>query len=107
MDLFNSTKFAERVNDLLKEWHVPGMAIAVVQDDKIPLTVERNPVDRSGRQDSLLSMACTLLGSNGSFDPKRFTRTPTQSTEKPEDSIVSWSFFNLATAAEVKCLWIF
>lgn len=35
MDLFNTDEFAKRVNELLEEWHVPGMAIAVVQNDNI------------------------------------------------------------------------
>ena len=35
MDLFNTTKFDNHVDALLKEWHTPGLAIAVVQDDKI------------------------------------------------------------------------
>lgn len=35
MDLFNGDKFAEHVDKILEEWHVPGIAIAVVQNDKI------------------------------------------------------------------------
>lgn len=34
MDLFHRTRFADRVQELLDEWHTPGIAIAVVQDDK-------------------------------------------------------------------------
>lgn len=35
MDLFNSANFDNRVNQLLSEWHVPGLAVAVVQDEKV------------------------------------------------------------------------
>lgn len=35
MDLFNSTAFGNHVDALLKEWHTPGLAIAVVQNDRI------------------------------------------------------------------------
>jgi len=34
MDYFKSADFTERVNSLLKEWHVPGIAIALVQGDE-------------------------------------------------------------------------
>ena len=35
MDLINSPAFAHRVNELLRQLHTPGIAIAVVQNDKI------------------------------------------------------------------------
>ena len=35
MDLFESDEYTNHINDLLKEWHVPGLSIALVQDDKI------------------------------------------------------------------------
>ncbi len=35
MDLLHSEKFTKHVEDLMEEWHVPGLAIALVQDDKI------------------------------------------------------------------------
>lgn len=35
MDLFNSSAFGDHVNALLEEWHTPGLAIAVVQNDTI------------------------------------------------------------------------
>ena len=35
MEYFNSTKFDSRVNELLKEWHAPGLAVAILQNDKI------------------------------------------------------------------------
>lgn len=34
MEAFNNDKFSNRVNELLEEWHCPGIAIALVQDDK-------------------------------------------------------------------------
>jgi CubicO group peptidase (beta-lactamase class C family) len=34
MDYFNSPKFTDRVNELLEEWHAPGLAISIVQDGK-------------------------------------------------------------------------
>ena len=34
MDLFHSAKFAARVEDLMKEHHVPGMAIALVHHEE-------------------------------------------------------------------------
>ncbi|KAI9694462.1 MAG: hypothetical protein M1822_000078 [Bathelium mastoideum] len=33
MDLLNSSSFLSRVEKLLDEWHVPGLAVAVVQND--------------------------------------------------------------------------
>ena len=35
MDLFNSAGFPSHVEDLMKEHHVPGLAIAIVQNDTI------------------------------------------------------------------------
>lgn len=35
MDYFNSQGFADRVNELLAEWHAPGLAVAVIQDGSI------------------------------------------------------------------------
>ena len=35
MDYFNSVKFHNRVNELLKEWHAPGLAVAIIQDEKV------------------------------------------------------------------------
>lgn len=35
MDLLHSQKFHDRVNDLLEQWHTPGVAIAILQDQKI------------------------------------------------------------------------
>lgn len=35
MDVFNSATFDNRVKDLLLEWHVPGIALAVVKDHDI------------------------------------------------------------------------
>ncbi|KAK4579821.1 hypothetical protein LTR86_000022 [Recurvomyces mirabilis] len=35
MDLFDSDEYTRHINDLLKEWHVPGLSIAIVQNDKI------------------------------------------------------------------------
>ncbi|PLB41875.1 beta-lactamase family protein [Aspergillus candidus] len=35
MDLFNSAGFPSHVDDLMKEHHVPGLAIAIVQNDTI------------------------------------------------------------------------
>ena len=35
MDVFNSATFEQRVEDLLLEWHVPGLALAVVKDSEI------------------------------------------------------------------------
>lgn len=34
MDLFNSSKFADHVNDILTDWHCPGLAIAIVHNDQ-------------------------------------------------------------------------
>lgn len=34
MEAFNSEKFSNRINELLEEWHCPGVAISLVQDDK-------------------------------------------------------------------------
>jgi CubicO group peptidase (beta-lactamase class C family) len=35
MEYFNSPKFDDRVNELLKEWHAPGLAVAIIQDGAI------------------------------------------------------------------------
>ena len=35
MDLVNDLNFSTHVNELLNDWHVPGVAIAVVQDDQV------------------------------------------------------------------------
>ena len=35
MDLFRSPKFSSRAEELIKKQHVPGIAIAIVQDDEI------------------------------------------------------------------------
>jgi CubicO group peptidase (beta-lactamase class C family) len=35
MDLFNSPEFASHVETLMKEHHVPGMAIAIIQDEQV------------------------------------------------------------------------
>ena len=35
MDLFNSTEFTEHVNELMEQWHIPGLAIALIQDDTV------------------------------------------------------------------------
>ncbi|KAF2481465.1 beta-lactamase family protein [Neohortaea acidophila] len=35
MDWFKSPKFAQHVDALMQEWHVPGLGIAIVQDDTI------------------------------------------------------------------------
>jgi CubicO group peptidase (beta-lactamase class C family) len=35
MDLFNTSEFDAYVNDLMSEWHVPGLSIALVQNDQI------------------------------------------------------------------------
>lgn len=35
MDLFHSTDFPSHVAKLMKDYHVPGLAIAVVQDDTV------------------------------------------------------------------------
>ncbi|KAK3673892.1 hypothetical protein LTR78_006094 [Recurvomyces mirabilis] len=35
MGLFDSDEHTRHINDLLKEWHVPGLSIALVQDDEI------------------------------------------------------------------------
>ncbi|KAF7540163.1 hypothetical protein G7054_g1616 [Neopestalotiopsis clavispora] len=35
MDLFNSPEFAAHVETLIKEHHVPGMAIAIIQDEHV------------------------------------------------------------------------
>jgi CubicO group peptidase (beta-lactamase class C family) len=35
MDLFNTTDFDAHVKDLLDEWHVPCISIALFQDDNI------------------------------------------------------------------------
>lgn len=35
MDFFNSKHFDEHVRELMQEWHVPGLAIAIVQDQLI------------------------------------------------------------------------
>ena len=35
MDLFNSPEFASHVEDLMREWHVPGLAIAVTHNDSV------------------------------------------------------------------------
>ena len=34
MDYFNSSKFTDRVTELLEEWHAPGLAVAIVHDGK-------------------------------------------------------------------------
>ena len=35
MDYFKSSRFADRVNGLIEEWHVSGLAAAVIQDDEV------------------------------------------------------------------------
>jgi CubicO group peptidase (beta-lactamase class C family) len=35
MDFFNSAKFSSYVEDLMGEFHVPGLAIAIVQNDQV------------------------------------------------------------------------
>jgi CubicO group peptidase (beta-lactamase class C family) len=35
MDFFNSPQFQERVEALMREHHVPGLSIAIVQDDAV------------------------------------------------------------------------
>ncbi|KAF7185972.1 Protein flp [Pseudocercospora fuligena] len=35
MDLFNSTDFDAHVNDLISEWNIPGLAIAISQSDDV------------------------------------------------------------------------
>ena len=35
MEYFKSPRFADRVNELIEEWHASGLAIAVIQDDEI------------------------------------------------------------------------
>ncbi len=34
MDYFTSSKFTDRVNQLLEEWHAPGLAVSIIQDGK-------------------------------------------------------------------------
>ena len=35
MDLFKSAEFTKHVSELMEEWHTPGLAIAVVQDETV------------------------------------------------------------------------
>jgi CubicO group peptidase (beta-lactamase class C family) len=35
MDLFHSPEYRAHVEDLMKRYHVPGLAVAIVQSDKI------------------------------------------------------------------------
>lgn len=35
MDFFNSSDFNKHVNELIEQWHTPGLAVAVVQDQNI------------------------------------------------------------------------
>lgn len=35
MELFKCPEFAQHVSDLMEEWHVPGLAIAVVQNETV------------------------------------------------------------------------
>ena len=35
MDLFNSSDFTKHVNQLMNDWHAPGLAVAIMQDQHI------------------------------------------------------------------------
>ena len=35
MEYFNSPRFAAHAEELLKEWHAPGIAIALIQDEAV------------------------------------------------------------------------
>lgn len=35
MDLFKSSEFTQHVSELMEEWHAPGLAIAIAQNDSV------------------------------------------------------------------------
>jgi CubicO group peptidase (beta-lactamase class C family) len=101
MDLINSPTFAHHVNELLQQLHTPGLAIAVIQNDKIasngfglatlnpPTNVTADTLfDIASSSKSLTAASVGLLVFNGVKHPDLHWDTP-MSSLLPEDFVMS------------------
>ncbi|KAF2161672.1 hypothetical protein M409DRAFT_37517 [Zasmidium cellare ATCC 36951] len=101
MDLFNSSAFATHVTELMNQWHVPGLAIAIVQNETIaskgfgnaslnnmvPVTAD-TLFDIASTSKSLTAASVALLIANNDAYPQ-VQWNSTMSSLLPEDFILS------------------
>jgi CubicO group peptidase (beta-lactamase class C family) len=101
MDLINSPAFAHHVSELLQQYHTPGLAIAIVQNDIIdsngfglatldpPTNVTADtPFDIASSSKSLTAASVGLLVTDDIKHPKLHWDTP-MSYLLPEDFVMS------------------
>lgn len=112
MDLFNSAAFDARVNSLLSDWPVPGLAIAVVQngttaskafgqadiDHAIPLTTD-SLFDMASTSKSLTAASVALLVDDNDAYPYVQWDT-TMSSLLPDDFVLSGSGYTEGVTVE-------
>ena len=112
MDLFNSAEFTTRVEKLMKEWHVPGLAIAVVQNDTIASNGYGNATlspDKPVTGDTLFDIASSsksLTAASVAFlvaDDNRFPKVKWESLMSellPDDFVMSESTYTESITVE-------
>lgn len=103
MDLFKSAKFTQHVSELMEEWHTPGLAIALVQDETVasqgygyasleetpPPTVTGDTVfDIASSSKSMTAAAVALLVTDDEKYPNVKWDTPV-SELLPEDFVMA------------------